>query len=161
MVKTVTSSCKLNSAYTQGEELTRKKAIASSKEIISLLSLTLVKINWDIVRNRLYVSSKKPLTLSSTYLLTTLWSSKFEKSKNTSLISLNAFWLFMLTDVKFYQIFRKNKGIDLLIEYHDLSQHQPSKLQIAKIILDGLKAGHFRPFQTFSRFVESILTEIS
>ena len=68
---------------------------------------------------------------------------------------------FMLTDVKFYQIFRKNKGIDLLIEYHDLSQHQPSKLQIAKIILDGLKAGHFRPFQTFSRFVESILTEIS
>lgn len=62
---------------------------------------------------------------------------------------------------KFFEIFRKNGGIDFVIEYHDGCFDQELKLVVARIMLEGLKNGIFRPYKIFSGFICSIVSEIS
>lgn len=67
----------------------------------------------------------------------------------------------LLKHKKFFQIFRKNKGIEMLIKYHSTCENERAKLIIARVMLEGLKSGIFRPFKIFQKFMDCIIEEIT
>lgn len=69
--------------------------------------------------------------------------------------------MYLLKDKRFYQVFRKNDGMNRLFEYHRVCKDRGLRLIVARIMLEGLKSGVFRPFRIFGGFVEGVIREIT
>lgn len=178
-----------------------KKTIASIKEIISLLSLTFLKVDWEEIKltidSEFYVflnhylkleireiqkyifdliecllkvsdedssSSEKIIEMLSTSVVASSLISEIsvieEDDENFENKILNIL-MYLLKDKRFYQVFRKNDGMNRLFQYHWECKDRGLRLIVARIMLEGLKGGIFRPFRIFAGFMEGIIREIT
>lgn len=104
------------------------------------------------------LSIKVKQILSSTSLVSSLLS---ELSRKCLDCSINTKILGIFRDLipfpLFYNVFRKQKGVEILIEHHSKAETEQEQTLIAQVFLEGLKCGIMVNCPSMGGFMEEIV----